>query len=430
MASVFPHDLGLTPVSRWPTTLPDESVRAVIGTPVAQRVRRRAPARRPTASIVTVACDGLLFSRLCLESLLAVEHPIDLEVIVVDNASCDGTAPYLADLASRDRRLRVERMSSNAGFAAATNRGVALARGDILVFLNNDTIPVNSWVEGLVAHLCDKRIGLVGAVTNRAGNEAEITVPYRTYGELERFAGEHAEAHRGELFDIRTATMFCAALRRDVWETVGPLDERFGLGLFEDDDFSMRVRRAGFRVVCAEDVFVHHFGQASMGRLASTGEYGALFHANRQLWEAKWAMHWTPYAKRAKPDYQLLVERVRELVGTTAPPGSTVLVVTKGDEELLKFSGRRGWHFPQQDDGTYAGHHPPDSTACIAELERLRARGASFLVIPEPSRWWLTHYAQFADHLDRHYVSFDDQPGIIVALSARGGSDPADARGQ
>ena len=56
----------------------------------------------------------------------------------------------------------------------------------------------------------------------------------------------------------------------------------------------MRVRAAGFRVACAEDVFVHHFGQASIGRLAQSGQYGALFHANRQRWEEKWQTPWTP----------------------------------------------------------------------------------------------------------------------------------------
>jgi GT2 family glycosyltransferase len=417
----FPDDLVLTPVSRWPTRLAEEAVRAVLGTPMVERLRRRHRIERPAASIVMVTCNGLVFTRLCLESLLASDSSTDFEVIVVDNASTDGTARYLDALSSHDERVRVQAMAHNAGFAAATNRGVALSRGDHIIFLNNDTVPVNPWLEGLVAHLRRDEIGLLGAVTNRAGNEAEIEVPYRTYGELGRFAAEHARTYRDEIFDIRTATMFCAALRREVWDAVGSLDERFAIGLFEDDDFSMRVRRAGLRVMCAEDVFVHHFGQASIGQLALTGQYGALFHANRERWEAKWGARWQPYAKRTTAEYQTLVRRVRQYVCDTVPPGAAVLVVSKGDEELLEFEGRRGWHFPQATDGSYAGHYPADSDACIAELERLRASGAEFLVVPATSRWWLRHYAQFAKHLEQRYGARDDQqaPAMIVALSER-----------
>ena len=80
----------------------------------------------------------------------------------------------------------------------------------------------------------------------------------------------------------------------------------------------------------------------------------------------------------------------------------------------------RGRH-PQIDrqsaDGTYAGHHPSDSAACIAELEWRRRRGADFLVIPSPSRWWLDHYREFAEHLNRKYLAVEDGPALIVALN-------------
>ena len=418
--AAFPADLVLTPVSRWPTTLPDASVRLVMDTPVTERLPHLRSHRRPRVSIVTVTHDGLVFTRLCLETLLAAETSIDFEVVVVDNASTDGTSEYLSELSALDDRVRVELSPDNAGFAAATNRGVERSRGDIIVFLNNDTMLVDQWLDRLVDRLNDERIGLVGAVTNRAGNEAEIDVPYRTYGELVRFARDHAGGGSGGAFDIRTATMFCAGLRRTVWDLVGPLDVRFQTGLFEDDDFSMRVRRAGLRVACAEDVFVHHFGQASIGRLAATGDYGALFHANRRRWEAKWGTRWRPYVKRRRPDYDALVTRVRSLVDDLIPPGATVLVLSKGDDELLRFTGRRGWHFPQAEDGSYAGHYPADSAACIAELERLRQRGADFLVIPETALWWLEHYAGFAAHLEQRYAVCGDPaaPGMVVALSA------------
>jgi hypothetical protein len=193
--------------------------------------------------------------------------------------------------------------------------------------------------------------------------------------------------------------MFCAALRRDVWDGVGPLDECFEIGLFEDDDYALRVRRAGYRVVCAEDLFVHHFGQASLGRLGPSGEYGVLFHANKARWESKWGLSWQPYERRPKPSYQALVERCRRLVCGVVPSDATVLVISKGDPQLLNLEGRAAWHFPQNEDGTYAGHHPANDDECLRELARLRAKGATYLVIPAPAMWWLEHYGRFARYL-------------------------------
>ena len=400
---MFPPSLLLTPTSRWPTTLPDATVRTVLDPPLERTVRAAVPASGlPRASIVIVTLDGLVFTRLCLESLVAAVSPA-FEIVVVDNGSTDGTVEYLDELSKRDRRVRVELNSQNLGFGPATNRGVEIARGDVLILLNNDTLVPHGSLEQLTEHLADSHIGLVGAVTNRAGNEAQIEVPYRTCGELARFASEYMAAHRGQLFDIRTVTMFCAALRRDVWDEIGPLDERFEIGMFEDDDYAMRVRQAGYRVVCAEDVFVHHFGQASIGRLAPTGEYGPLFHANRARWEAKWDLAWHPYARRERPAYNELVERIRQAVCEAVPAGATVAVISKGDAELLNLGGRQAWHFPQHEDGTYAGHHLADSAECIAELARLRAKGADFLVIPSTATWWLDHYEAFARYLADHW---------------------------
>ena len=106
----------------------------------------------------------------------------------------------------------------------------------------------------------------------------------------------------------------------------------------------------------------------------------------------------------------LLRERVRRIVCETVPPDATVLVLSKGDLELLKLESRHAWHFPQCDDGTYAGHYPANSEACIAELERVRAKGAEFLVIPAPAMWWLTHYDEFRRYLEARY-----QPTIVTS---------------
>ena len=130
------------------------------------------------------------------------------------------------------------------------------------------------------------------------GNEAKIAVPYTSIGQMHDFASRYTAEHKGQVFDIPMLAMFCVAMRRDVLRQVGYLDEAFGIGLFEDDDYSRRVQAAGYRTVCAEDAFVHHYGQASFKKLIVSGEYQALWDTNQAYFESKWQT-WTPHTHRA-----------------------------------------------------------------------------------------------------------------------------------
>jgi len=107
-------------------------------------------------------------------------------------------------------------------------------------------------------------------------------------------------------------------------------------------------------------------------------------------------------------EYAELVSRVQAQVLATAPPGSSVLVVSKGDAALLELPGLTAAHFPQDACGGYAGHHPRDSAAAVAQLQQLRRQGAEYLVIPSTARWWLDYYTAFAEHLAVHGESVSD----------------------
>ncbi|HYU17890.1 MAG TPA: glycosyltransferase family 2 protein [Chloroflexota bacterium] len=252
----------------------------------------------PRASVVVVTYNNLAYTRLCVESVLRnTLHP-NVELIVVDNGSGDGTAEYLRGLAGERAGVRAIVNVENRGFGAAVNQGLGLASGEYLVVLNNDTVLPNGWLSRLVRHLEDPRVGLVVSVTNFSGNESRIEAEYGDLEGLEEFAARYGLEHEGEAFDIRVAAMYCVAMRREAYERVGPIDERFEVGLFEDDDYSHRMRLAGYRVVCAEDAYVHHFGQASFKQL-SAAEYQAIWDRNRRLYEEKWAMTWQPYQLRS-----------------------------------------------------------------------------------------------------------------------------------
>ncbi|MGY1703972.1 glycosyltransferase family 2 protein [Geodermatophilus sp. SYSU D00697] len=402
----LPADLVLTPISKRPTTLPEDTVQRVLALPLPPVDRLAPPATSPAESVVVVSYDNLVFTRMCLETVLA-STDVSTEVIVVDNGSTDGTPSYLREMATRFPRLRPVLNETNLGFVRAANQGLAAAQGQLLVLLNNDTVVPPGWLGGLTAHLADGSMGMVGPVTNAAGNEAQIPVPYRTYGELRSFAA--GMSHRPpQAVDIPVLTMFCVAMRRELYAAVGGLDQQFGLGMFEDDDYAERVRAAGLRVVCAQDVFVHHFGEASFGKLVPTGEYGELFRTNQQRFAEKWGRPWTPHGRRPDPEYAAMVEQVRAAVRAQVPPDATVLVVSKGDDELLELGGRRAMHFPQDDRGVYAGHHPADDREAVDDLQALCVRGADYIVFPETSMWWLDHYTGLKAYLESTFQEVAD----------------------
>jgi hypothetical protein len=117
------------------------------------------------------------------------------------------------------------------------------------------------------------------------------------------------------------------------------------------------------------------------------------------------------------PDYPWLVRHIREVANAVLPPEATVAVVSKGDEELLELGGgRRGWHFPQNDDGVYAGYYPADGAEAIIHLEELRTRGAGFLLFPETAFWWLERYGDLKQHLEARYRRIWSEKCIIYQL--------------
>jgi len=414
----FPAEMDLQPVSRRPTTLPRSTIET------AQRGELPslddAPPLGPgSASIVVVTHDNLPFTRLCLESLLANTACEDFELIVVDNGSTDGTQLYLAKLAERHAAVRVLLNGKNLGFAPACNQGLGLAAGDDLVLLNNDTMVPPGWLSGLQRHLRHPAVGLVGPVTNRIGNESEIETDYRTWGEFLDFAEQRAREHDGEWLTIRTPAMFCLALRRQTYLQLGPLDERYEVGLLEDDDYADRARNAGYELRCVDDVVVHHFGEASFGRLVPSGDYTRILEANQSRYNEKWGRPWEPYGRRRNQRYEREREAVREAVKESVPSGASVLVISRGDEELLRLNGRRAAHFPQAENGGWAGHHPADSAEAIGQLERLRDDGAEYLVVPPAYLWWLDYYDGLREHLESRCepVVSDDRAGAIYRLA-------------
>jgi GT2 family glycosyltransferase len=423
--SVLPPDLILEPISRKPTVLPETTVRTVQNLPAgaaratgALTAEPSDPAARdlfPRVSIVVITRDNLVFSKLCLESVLANTDYPSYELIVVDNGSGKELLSYLGQLMDRFPFIRVVRNETNRGFATANNQGLARATGDRFVLLNNDTIVPPGWLTRLVRHLDDPQVGAVGPVTNRVGNEAQIETSYRTYADFERFAREYTDRHAGQRFEIPMLVMFCLAMRRETHERIGPLDDQYHIAMFEDDDYAVRLRSQGYRLVCAEDVFVHHFGGVSLGSLLTSGEFQELLKANRERFRRKWGIDWQPHRHRPGPAYRRLIAGIREVVREVIPAGARMLVISKGDPDLLDMDDRDAQHFPQDADGSYAGYHPAGSADAISHLKSLQRAGAGYLLIPGPALWWLEHYTGFGQYLaDSGEEAFRDADLCVI----------------
>ena len=245
-------------------------------------------------SIIILCCNELEFTRMCLDSVLQHTRK-PFELILIDNGSTDGTPEYLNEIRSRPEPARVEviRNEENLGFAVGCNQGLAEAQGDFLVLLNNDTVVTDGWLEGLIRWSVRDwpHNGLVGAVTNYAAAPQEVEVSYQNLDEMHTFAKDWKAEHAGQAFEVRRLIGFCILMRRDVWDKVGNLDERFGLGFFEDDDWGLRVREEGFRLLVAKDVFIHHFGSRTFVGLGI--DRHEQLQSNFKKFEEKWGKEHT-----------------------------------------------------------------------------------------------------------------------------------------
>lgn len=233
------------------------------------------------SSIIIPCSNQLAYTRHCIESLARHTRP-PWELVAVDNGSTDGTAHYLAGV--RDAapfRVEVITNPGNRGFPAACYQGLAAALGQYVVLLNNDAVVTDAWLEMLVA-LVDSgpSIGMVGPMSNDAPPPQLVDpVPYRDLEEMHAFASRWRAENRGRWFTAEKLSGFCLLAKRAAIAATGGIDERSGPGLFDDDDLAMRMRRAGYELAVAKDLFVHHFGGRTFAGAGMDAE--ALMAANR-----------------------------------------------------------------------------------------------------------------------------------------------------
>ena len=414
------------------------------------------------SSIIIPVHNQSAVTRRCLEALAQQVA----EIIVVDDASTDATPQLLKDFSTRIKTIS---HSLNQGFATSCNHGAAVAGGEFLVFLNNDTVPAAGWLEALVRYAdLHPEASIIGAkllYPDDTVQHAGVVICQDRYPRhiYAGFPADYPAVNKSRQFQVVTAA--CMLVRRSAFGQAGGFSAAFRNG-FEDVDFCLRLRQMGHQVhYCAESV-VQHLESVSPGRFKHAGANVALY---RELWFGRVRPDDVEYyledgllqfayegsfplrlsvsprlalldsSSRLGESEQLLAEYARQIadlrrentrlsiqLSTTLPESdaaryeslrrelreviklqtsrhASILVVSKGDRALLELDGRRTWHFPQDKDGVYAGHHPADSREAIEHLECLRARGATHLLIPATSLWWLDYYKEFYQHLESRF---------------------------
>ena len=243
-----------------------------LGDTVAAR-RRPAGVTRQMVDVVVPVYGGGEATLACLDAVLAGGG--EFELVVIDDASPEPELSAMLRARAGGGEFTLLEHSTNLGFVASANRGLALHPDRDVVLLNSDTLVPPGWLDRLRRAAEGDFVGTVTPFSNNA-TLASYPIPFQanrlpagwSAAELDQV---FREANAGWSIDIPTAVGFCMYLRRDCLAETGPFDERhFGRGYGEETDYCMRARAAGWRHVLAADLFVFHRGEASFGGDAET----------------------------------------------------------------------------------------------------------------------------------------------------------------
>jgi GT2 family glycosyltransferase/glycosyltransferase involved in cell wall biosynthesis len=266
--------------------------------PQAANKRRSAADRarvESRVSIIVLTYNKLEYTRRCFDRLR--ETTEDYELVVVDNASTDGTVEYLRELEAADGQVRVVYNTENRGFAAGCNRGVSAASCETICLLNNDTLPSPGWLDAMRFALKED-VGAVGAkLTFADGTLQHCGIVFRFqphpvphYVPDHRFLGQPADLREANVLEeVPGVTAACLLTTCTVWMRVGGMDQGYAVANFEDVDFNLKIRDAGLKVVYQPEAHVVHFEHGTIDGLRGSREDPMQhFHGNLDRLLRRW----------------------------------------------------------------------------------------------------------------------------------------------
>ena len=292
---------------KWRATHPeaaaiDDQIQALISGTLSVPGQRVAPAEPPEPtrpiefpvhqqveiSIMIPVFNQLRFTQACLASLQENQGTERFEVIVVDDCSTDGTAEAVALIPG----VVYVRNGTNSGFIASCNRGGEKARGQYLVFLNNDTLVRAGWLKALVdTFIEDPYAGIVGSKLiypdgrlQEAGGVIWRDASGWNYGKFD----DPAKPEYNYLREVDYCSAAALMIPKSLFQSVGGFDPRYAPAYYEDTDLAFKVRQAGYKVLYQPLSEVIHYEGATGGTDITTGtkKYQDI---NRSTFAKTWA---------------------------------------------------------------------------------------------------------------------------------------------
>ena len=286
--------------------------------PGCYRVRYRLPSEPPLISIVVPTRDAREHLRACVESVLGASSYRNVELIVVDNQSVEPqTLTYLTDLAGQPR-VRVMRYARPFNYSAINNFAVAQAAGQVVCLLNNDTEVITpDWMEEMLGHLIQPGVGVVGAKLlfrdGRVQHGGDTVGPGGCANHLHYLIERDAPGYCGRAKlaqDLSAVTAACLMTWRDLYLNLGGLDERNLPVAFNDVDYCLRAREAGYRVVWTPYAELYHYESISR-RVDDTPEKAARARRESAYMRKRWRRlmrhdpFYNPNLSYERPDFSL-----------------------------------------------------------------------------------------------------------------------------
>ncbi|MBN1288259.1 MAG: glycosyltransferase [Actinobacteria bacterium] len=240
-------------------------------------------------SVIVLSWNGLEVTRDCISSLLEVTSHPDFEVIVVDNGSTDGTLDFLKELPG----ITLIENGENLGFVKGNNKGIGCTEKDILL-LNNDTVIIQpDWLEKMQrTAYSGADIGIVGCrLVNAEGNlvQAGTYMPVPSFWGQEYPGNEKDIGQYSASQEVEGVIFACAYIKREVINNIGPLDEDY-FAYYEDTDYCLKAREAGYRVFCCGEATVKHLENASTD--VNRMDFSSTFKRSRETFMDKWKCYY------------------------------------------------------------------------------------------------------------------------------------------
>ncbi len=239
----------------------------------------------PKTAIVILSYNLLGMTRDCIDSIWETTPASAREIILVDNASIDGSAEWL----KKQKDIKLLCNTENKGFPAGCNQGIGLADPDSDIFLlNNDTLMTDNALFWLRMGLYENgEVGSTGSVSNHVSNFQAVIEDGKSRREYLEFSRQVNVPVAKPYLNKMHLVGFALLLKRTVLDQIGLLDERFSPGNWEDNDICLRINLAGYRNVLCRNSFIIHWGSKSFAKDRS--RYRGVLEANQEKFFKKWS---------------------------------------------------------------------------------------------------------------------------------------------